>query len=97
MRSEYMEWAKAQQTARFTLAISGIKGMTRDELGVSLDDIALDGADDYGYAPLRKALAAKSGVTPDRIVQAAGTSGANHLAFAALLDPGDEVVLETPF
>lgn len=94
--SDYMEWAKARQAARFTLALSGIKGMTRDELGVTIDDIALDGAVGYGHAPLLESLAAKSGVPVDRIVLAAGTSGGNHLALATLLSPGDEVVIETP-
>jgi hypothetical protein len=45
---------------------------------------------------LIEALAAKSGVPPAHIVLAAGTSGANHLAFATLLSPGDEVAMETP-
>ena len=41
MRSEYMEWAKTRQAARYTLAVSGIKGMTLAELGASLDDLEL--------------------------------------------------------
>jgi aspartate/methionine/tyrosine aminotransferase len=41
-------------------------------------------------------LAAKCGVDPDCIVAAAGTSMANHLAMAALIQPGDEVLIEHP-
>jgi aspartate/methionine/tyrosine aminotransferase len=96
MDSPYMHWAKTMQSARYTLASSGIKGLTLDELGATLDDLALDGADAYGFPELMAALAAKTGVTADRIVLATGTSGANHLAFAALLEPGDDVVMELP-
>ena len=56
----------------------------------------LSGADGYGYPPLLKKLAAKSGVPVECIVQAQGTSMANHLAMAALVEPGDEVLIEEP-
>jgi hypothetical protein len=41
-------------------------------------------------------LADRMGVRPESIVTAAGTSFANHLAMAALVNPGDEVLLEHP-
>ena len=96
MRSDYMEWAKARQAARYTVAYSGIQGLSLAELGATLDDIALDGPAGYGLASLREALAAKSGVSVDRVVLATGTSGANHLVFAGLLVPGDRVAMERP-
>jgi hypothetical protein len=96
MDSPYMHWAKTHQVTRYTLAISGIKSLKLAELGATINDLALDGADGYGLPELRAALAAKSGVTADRIVLATGTSGANHLAFATLLAPGDEVAMERP-
>ena len=46
--------------------------------------------------PLQHAIAKKCGVDPDCVVAAAGTSMANHLAMAALIDPGDEVLIEQP-
>lgn len=96
MRSEYMHWAKMNQIARYTLAVSGIKGLSLAELGATMADLELDSAPGYGSPALREALAEKSGVPASRIVLAAGTSGANHLAFATLLDPGDAVALESP-
>ena len=96
MDSPYMHWAKTHQAARYTLAISGIKALDIAELGATMNDLALDGADGYGIPALRAALAAKAGVSDDRIVLATGTSGANHLAFATLLAPGDEVAMERP-
>jgi aspartate/methionine/tyrosine aminotransferase len=96
MDSPYMHWAKMFQAARYTLAVSGIKGLSVAELGATIDDLALDGPAGYGLPALREALAAKAGVAADRIVLATGTSGANHLAFATLLAPGDDIALEHP-
>ncbi len=96
MGSPYMHWAKTRQTARYTLAVSGIKGLSLSELGAGWNDVALDGAPGYGVPNLRDALARKSGVDPSRVVLATGTSGANHLVMAALIAPGDEVLLECP-
>ena len=39
MGSPYMHWAKTLQTARYTLAISGIKGLSLAELGATMDDL----------------------------------------------------------
>jgi aspartate/methionine/tyrosine aminotransferase len=61
-----------------------------------LADLDLDGASHYRYPPLREAIAARYGVTADRVVTADGTSMANLLAMAALIAPGDEVLIEHP-
>jgi hypothetical protein len=45
---------------------------------------------------LLQKLSAKSGVPVECIVHAQGTSMANHLAMAALVEPGDEVLMEEP-
>ncbi len=46
--------------------------------------------------PLREAIASRYGVTIDRVSIAAGASGANFQALLALLEPGDDVLIETP-
>ena len=96
MSSPYMHWAKTRQTARYTLAVSGIKPVELGELGATWDDLALGGAPGYGMPELRAALASKSGVPDSHVVLATGTSGANHLVFAASLNAGDEVAMEQP-
>ena len=96
VRSEYMEWSKTDRKARFTLSQSGILPVTLGELGVSLDDLSLSPPGGYGWRPLVEAIASWRGLAPDRIVTASGTSGANHLAMAALIESGDEVVVEDP-
>ncbi|MFN2408058.1 MAG: aminotransferase class I/II-fold pyridoxal phosphate-dependent enzyme [Pyrinomonadaceae bacterium] len=93
--SSYMNWAKTNSTARFNLATSGMPNLSIRDLSVSLDDLEItDGG--YGYAPLIDRIAARYRVERESIVTAAGTTFANHLAVAALLQPGDEVLFEEP-
>ncbi|MEN3332319.1 MAG: hypothetical protein V7641_1684 [Blastocatellia bacterium] len=94
--SAYIEWAKTQASAPFNLATSGLIHYPLAELPLTLADIELSGPSFYGYAPLQAALAEKCGVDIDCIVHATGTSLANHLAMATILEPGDEVIVEHP-
>ena len=95
--SEYMHWAKTVHArARFNLANSGMRAYPLAGLPVSLADIELSGPSFYGYAPLQEAIARKEDVSTDCVVAANGTSMANHLAMAALVSPGDEVLVERP-
>lgn len=100
MKSPYMEWAKTRAAARYTLASSGVASFPLADLinlsGLRLQDLELTGPTGYGYAPLQQSLAAKAGVSPECVVAAAGTSMANHLAMAAAIEPGDEVLIEWP-
>jgi aspartate/methionine/tyrosine aminotransferase len=94
--SDYMLWAKTQSHARFNLATSGVGSFPLRELQVSIEQLEINGDTAYGFPPLQRAIAEKCGVDPDSIVAAAGTSMANHLAMAAMIDPGDEVLIEKP-
>ena len=96
MQSEYMHWAKLQSGARFNLATSGVGPFPLSGLPVRIEDLEINGPNSYGYEPLLRAIAAKHGVEPECVVSAAGTSMANYLAMAALLEPGDEVLIEEP-
>lgn len=96
MSSAYMLWAKARSHARYNLASSGLLNYRLSELPVRLEELELSGESFYGYKPLMEALAAKTGAPVECIVHANGTSMANHLVMAALLDAGDEVLIEHP-
>jgi aspartate/methionine/tyrosine aminotransferase len=91
-----MFWAKLHSDAKFNLATSGVAGFPLRELAVSIEQLEINGNGGYGYEPLQRAIAHKCGVDPDCVVAADGTSMANHLAMATLLDPGDEVLIEHP-
>lgn len=91
-----MHWAKTRSQAKYNLALSGVLAYPLAELPVRVEDLEINGANAYGYEPLLAGLAAKFDVDPPCVVHAAGTSFANHLAMAALLEPGDEVLIEHP-
>lgn len=94
--STYMHWAKNQAPVRFHLASSEVPHFALDRLPLKIADLALDGASRHRYAPLREAIAARQGVEANNVVIANGTSMANFLAMAALIEPGDGVLVESP-
>jgi aspartate/methionine/tyrosine aminotransferase len=94
--TNYIEWAKTQSLARFSLATSGLLNYSLSQLPVMIEDLEISGPSMYGYGPLQRALALKCGVAPYNIVAAGGTSMANHLAMAVLVEEGDEVLIERP-
>lgn len=96
IRSPYIEWAKLRSAAKFDLARSDVCSLPLAKLPVKIGDLEITGPGGYGYEPLQKRLAAKCGVQVENVVAAIGTSMANHLAIAALIEPGDEILIEEP-
>ncbi len=94
--SPYMNWAKLQAGAPYNLATSGVLNCTLADLGPAPADLEVHGPNAYGYAPFVEGLAERFGISPASVVTSQGASMANHLAFAALLEPGDEVLVEEP-
>jgi aspartate/methionine/tyrosine aminotransferase len=96
-QSIYMNWAKTRPKVKYDLALSGILNLPFAELGATIADLDLNGDNSYGFGPLIDALAAHCQVSPESIVTiSGGTSMANHLAMAALIEYGDEVLIEEP-
>ncbi len=92
----YMEWAKTRPAARFDLAGSNVLACTLDDLEGARDALSLSGqqrqrlrAADRGD---RRALQRRSLA----VTTATGAAGANFQACAALLEPGDDVLMERP-
>src|ERR1700719_2421139 len=97
IRSTYIEWAKLRSEARCKLASSDMLAYPLKDLPIRIEQLEIASpSDGYGYAPLIERLAKKAGVPTDCVVQAQGTSMANHLAMAALVEPDDEVLIEEP-
>jgi aspartate/methionine/tyrosine aminotransferase len=94
--SDYMHWSKMHSRARFNLATSGVGAFPIRQLPVDLEKLEINGDNSYGYAPLQEAIAVHHGVDPQCVVESAGTSMANHLAMAAIIEPGDEILIEQP-
>ena len=96
LQSEYMHWAKNQAPVRYGLSSSEVPHVSLDAYIPDIAALELDGASRHRYPPLREAIACHNGVAPENVVMADGTSMANMLAMAALIEPGDDVLVETP-
>ncbi len=96
MQSDYMHWAKFKRPVRYALTTSEVPHFRMDQLPVAIADLELDGASHPRYAPLRERIGKRYDVGIEQVVAADGTSMANFLAMAALVSPGDEVLVERP-
>jgi aspartate/methionine/tyrosine aminotransferase len=94
--SAYLRWAKTRAPSRFDLTSSGVPYLPLAELPVEIGDLEISGTGAYGYAPLQAAIAARYGVDEPCVAAAMGASAANLLALAAVVRPGDEVLVEHP-
>src|SRR5688572_4066757 len=92
----YLLWAKTRRPAAIDLAGSNLLACTIDDLPGAREAVGITAPNDNGFAPLVDAIAAHYGVSADRVVTAAGCSGANFIAIAALVAPGDLVLIERP-
>ena len=91
-----MEWARSRPAARYDLAGSNLLACDLSDLPGAREAVDLAGESANGYPPLLEAIAARYGVGPDSVSLANGCSGANFLACAAVLDTGDEFLVEQP-
>lgn len=89
----YIAWARRHYgKVAFDLATSGIPLASWADLGASESP-----AEDLGaYERFREAIAVYNDVPAVDVVPALGTSQAIFLAYAAMLSPGDEVLVEHP-
>jgi aspartate/methionine/tyrosine aminotransferase len=94
--SEYLEWARSHGNIKYSLALSGVPPVDVSLLSPSVDDFTMVADNEYGWPPLLERIAHRYGVEPRNVVLAHGTSMANHLAFAALVEAGDHVLIERP-
>lgn len=95
----YLRWAKTRPRVTYDLAASGLVHVTTEELVGDVpakDAFSLGGPNDEGYKPLRVAIGARYGMSSACVTIANGAAGANFLACLGLLQPGDDVLVESP-
>lgn len=92
----FVRWATLRAPARLDLAGSAIAGCTIDDLEGARQAIELTGDNSEGYGPLVESISARYGVPAAGVTTAQGASGANFLVCAALLEHGDDVLVERP-
>ena len=95
-RAPYMEWAKHRSAAAIDMAGSNLLACTLEDLPGARDTVDLSGESPDGYPPLLDAIAARYGLGSEHVATAGGCSGANFLAMAALIETGDDVLVESP-
>lgn len=89
----YIAWAlQFYLNVPYDLASSGIPLVKWSELDIAPPDIDDPGA----YAALVNGIARYNDVTPAEVTPALGTAHAIFLAYAAMLSPGDEILVEHP-
>jgi aspartate/methionine/tyrosine aminotransferase len=96
MQSDYMHWAKFKPPVRYGLTGSEVQHFRLDRFPISIAELDLDGASHPRYPPLRERIAAQYDVSVEQVVAADGTSMANFVAMATLIEPADEVLIEHP-
>jgi aspartate/methionine/tyrosine aminotransferase len=95
--SRYLAWAsRLFGTVELELATSGIPLLRAEELAPIAEEGARRAGDAACFAELREKIAVYNDVALAEVVPALGASQAIHLAYAAMLSPGDEILVENP-
>ena len=95
-RADYLLWAKRRPHPANDLGRSDVIPCTLADLPGAREALEITGRNDEGWEPLVDRLAARYLVRPGQVATATGTSGANFLACAAIVRPGDDVLVERP-
>ncbi len=94
---DYLEWARTHMgRVKFDLAKSDARPVTKEDLGLTLDQIDLSAPGEDGVAELRELLAKRCGAAPSNVLVTGGATMGIYLACAAVLEPGGQVLLESP-
>jgi len=92
----YRNWARRYAPPKWDLASSYVQPCTLDDVPGALEAVDLNDRNEDGYAPLVRALARRYATEPENVLTAHGATGAAFLALAALIRPGDKVMVEWP-
>ncbi len=95
-RADYLLWAKRRPHPANDLGRSDVIPCALADLPGAREALEITGSNDEGWEPLVDRLATRYHVRPDEVAMATGASGANFLACAALVRPGDDVLVERP-
>jgi aspartate/methionine/tyrosine aminotransferase len=93
----YLDWAKRWYgQVTYDLASSGIAAISSDDL-FALDPGGAPKPDDFGHTERFCALVAERyGVPESHVCPTLGTSGGLFATYGVLIEPGDDVVVESP-
>lgn len=95
----YLRWAKTRPRVTYDLASSGLHPVTTEELlgdAAAKDAFTISGPNDDGLMLLREAMAARYRMPVESVAIAPAAAGANFLSLLALLQHGDDALMERP-
>ncbi|MBN1232929.1 MAG: pyridoxal phosphate-dependent aminotransferase [Candidatus Coatesbacteria bacterium] len=97
----YMEWARAHtanpEPDLINLGVSEVVHVTTDELNVDISKMTINRKEAYAqFIEIKEVIGERYKVGTDEILFTLGASQSNFLAFGALFDYGDEVLIEMP-
>ena len=92
----YVAWMKRAPPVTYNLMGSNLLHCQVEDLPGAREALALDGLHEEGYEPLLEEIGKRYGIGKEQVSVATGASGANFLVCGALLEAGDEVLVERP-
>lgn len=96
-RFRYMRWAKEREAMRgLHLCTSGLPHLSVEGVDLLDPPLELRPTAGYGRRDLLEAVARRYGVDPSEVFLSPGSSSANYILLAVLLERGDEVWVEAP-
>jgi aspartate/methionine/tyrosine aminotransferase len=94
---EHLRFYEGVHDVRLNISYSNVKAFTLGEFQRALPkDLDLNWTDERGSPELRRLIGRRHGVGADRILVTTGATEANFLVNAALVRPGDRVVVDSP-
>lgn len=96
VNSPYLEWSKTAAAVKNNLAGSGVLAITLRDLPFRQTKFEINPQTSQGFSPLIKALGEQYQVDTANIATTVGTSMANFLVMSALVEAGDEILIEHP-
>lgn len=94
--TEYMAWAKEIGLTPTAHELTGSGMPSRAWSAMPSADLPLWSRHFYGSPDLKARIAEAHGAAPEQVLIASGASLSNYLVAAAVISPGDRVVVETP-
>jgi aspartate/methionine/tyrosine aminotransferase len=92
---EYLAWVrKRQRAAKFPLTLSGLPPPPNALFAPTLEDLSMESAG--VFAALHRAISVALRIPVESVFSCTGTTGGVFTVLAALLSPGDTIVVEHP-
>lgn len=92
----YLVWARSHmETVKYDLARSNLKAFTKEDIGLALDDVQINGHV-QGSTPCLKLVAQRYDLPVTQVKLVHGATMGLFVAIEAIVDRGDEVLVEVP-